>query len=388
MGRRELADLNPPPPRPVRLSPSPPPPSPSPNPPMPPLPPGSGVFTTNGLYDFFISGPYLTFRLAVSSPSPMGNGCLQTFQKIEINSYASCRYTKIRATALGRTVNLAADRSPPPMQSGAVFKFNFGTLKYSDVYANPLSFSLYLDPTPGDLRCNNWYQLLNSTANPKTPGFQGSPINIAFTEPDPSRRCCPMMPVVTYAAVSSPPPPRPPPSPPKPPSPPNPPRPPYPPPSPSPSPPSPPPPRPSPPPPPSPPKPPSPPPIPPAPVTCSVCISFTIGPKATPLPTNACSNVSSLLNELLGPQGLYFSNCTSNPSSVTTCSSNPFISVSNPICASLGNSNGATLVGEALGYKGETICNSKISATTGLCRCSSSYTTNTYGARSIRCPSS
>lgn len=369
-----------PPPKPARIfSPPPPPVPPSPSSPSP-FPPGAGM-SANGLYDFVIAGPLLSFTLGVSSPNPMGHACQQTIQKVEINTYVSCRYSKITAKVNGvRISNPVFDRSPEPMTAGQMIKLNVGLLKYSDIYLKPVKFELMLDLTPGPMRCDGWYQTLNASANPKNnPAYNGQPINIAFYE-DTYRRCCPMMPVVTYGIVSSPSPPSPPPSPPKPPKPPVPPPSPFPPrapsspPLPPPSPPSPPPPS-----PPSPP-PPKPPPMPPAPVSCSVCVNYNVAPTASALSSNACSNVTRQLNTMFGFQGVMFSasNCTSTSTAFKVCSNSSLISVANPICNSLAIADGAKQVMTAAGYSGKAACFSKLSVSTGQCGCSSSYTQTVF----------
>ncbi|KAG1668581.1 hypothetical protein FOA52_007316 [Chlamydomonas sp. UWO 241] len=381
----------PPPPSFPASSPSP---SPSPSPPslpsllstsspapshLPPLPlspstPPPSIVWPAGIYldRFEIVGQTMTFNVAAQTPDPLSNKCsMQNINKIEINTYAACRYTILDAFVDGVPLTRPVfDKAPnsfdePPLQ---VIKMYLNTVtQWNTVFERPLNFTLVVDDAAGVRKCPSWQETLNTTGSPngspisiaffnedreccalapvvyfppppdaagvrKCPSWQetlnttgspnGSPISIAFFNED--RECCALAPVVYFP----PPPPLPPPF------------------------------------------PPSPPALSPPPPACNdACTTFSIEPGTIPAPTEATCNLLAVYLEAINPFGRFScSRVIPESKAIIVCGSGGSTIARN--CQFMGTKLGAESVFQAIGYGGQT-CGLVLDNNAASCGCTS-----------------
>ncbi|KAG1663909.1 hypothetical protein FOA52_002672 [Chlamydomonas sp. UWO 241] len=130
-----------------------------------------------------------SFTVSSSCDAPLGHGCSQELFKLELNSYAYCRWSKVTATYTWQGVTQPVPFAPvfdnaqasTPCTNLQMLKVTGINIPYAYIRQAPLTLSLTLDDTPGQRRCTSWPQLLNTTGT-------SAPYPIAFFSAD--NNCC------------------------------------------------------------------------------------------------------------------------------------------------------------------------------------------------------
>ncbi|KAG1673643.1 hypothetical protein FOA52_013307 [Chlamydomonas sp. UWO 241] len=141
------------------------------------------------------------------SQSVLSSSCAQDLFKIEFNTFVGCRFTKTTAkmTWGGVTTPVQPTFDGNGLDSVQcvdaevqVLKMTNLGLTYADLYNNPVTFAIMLDPIPGIRKCPTFGLLLNRTANPP-----GELVSMALFSSD--NDCCALGPPPSALPVAFPP---------------------------------------------------------------------------------------------------------------------------------------------------------------------------------------
>eukprot|EP00798_Chlamydomonas_sp_ICE-L_P026963 gene26963-34994_t len=123
----------------------------------------------------------VTFEVDVNPDCPrLRSPCANDIRKIEIDSYLSCRYTKLSIEIDDRRYPYSFDNQGveewiPNVQVLKLYNLGFA---YSQLINQRLKFNITLPTTGGEQSCTSFEELFNTTSTP------GSPISIAFFSSD------------------------------------------------------------------------------------------------------------------------------------------------------------------------------------------------------------
>ncbi|KAG1664117.1 hypothetical protein FOA52_011940 [Chlamydomonas sp. UWO 241] len=112
-----------------------------------------------------------SFSVSSQCDEPLGHNCDQTLYKLELNSYAYCRWSKVTATYTWQGVTQPVPFAPvfdnsqstTPCSGLQILKITRISIPYAYIKQSPLTFTLSLDDVPGARRCTSWPDLLNVT---------------------------------------------------------------------------------------------------------------------------------------------------------------------------------------------------------------------------------
>ncbi|KAG1666766.1 hypothetical protein FOA52_004602 [Chlamydomonas sp. UWO 241] len=125
---------------------------------------------TINIIDVNVTESRLSFTIASLADQPLDTQCSQDIEKLEINTFGYCRFSKITAFINGIQVK-------PPVfdntgSSNTVLIPEVQVLKlrvqaaWASVVASPMEIVMLIDPTPGVRKCTDWRVLLNTTGAP------------------------------------------------------------------------------------------------------------------------------------------------------------------------------------------------------------------------------
>eukprot|EP00798_Chlamydomonas_sp_ICE-L_P021180 gene21180-28080_t len=140
-----------------------------------------------------------TIEFQLNAGSSLGrakSSCTQDVKSIEINSFASCKWSKVQAMMNGAPVVSSFENSGTSIQIAnvQVLKLSKLYLSYTKLASTPVNISISLGGKRSSRSCTHFSELLNTTATPD------AAMSIALFSSD--SKCCPL---VTPTAALSPP---------------------------------------------------------------------------------------------------------------------------------------------------------------------------------------
>ncbi|KAG1658661.1 hypothetical protein FOA52_007867 [Chlamydomonas sp. UWO 241] len=145
-----------------------------------------------------LDGQNYSFTISATCAQPLGHGCAQDIKKIEFNSFAACRWSRVTAeyTWNGNTVQVANptfDKQQVDCEGvPTILKLNKLDIKYAMLVTAPVTITLKLNQIPGIRRCPTYPLLLNRTLGVEPFALFSSDLG-----------CCPVAPTPPPALASA-----------------------------------------------------------------------------------------------------------------------------------------------------------------------------------------